>query len=385
MTEAARFSVATDKVPDLALSSLQLSCFRNYNHCNLGLVPAPVVLVGDNGAGKTNILEAVSLLAPGRGLRRARLQDIQQQGAPAPWAVAVQLVHQKNVQHIGTGLDPEAPASSRRVVRVDGLHQPGQTVLAELAPMVWLTPKQDRLFVEGASERRRFLDRLVYGFYTSHLKHLQDFEYAHKERARLLTANMHDRAWLQSLEERMAENGVAIAAARLNVVEMLNAHCRTRHSAFPASQLVCIGTLEQALTAGSAALTVEDEYRLRLQRARQSVESCDGPHRSDLQAWHLPKNTEAKYCSTGEQKALLLSLVLAQAELLKIRSGKTPLLLLDEVAAHLDAVRRDALFTEILTLKSQAWLTGTDINWFSGIGQDAQIVRVAAGVCHMHR
>jgi len=369
--------------PDVYLSRLVVTHFRSYERAALALDGRPVVLTGPNGAGKTNLLEAISLLSPGRGLRGAPFPEM---GYRAPgetdarhgWAVAATLASDGDETVIGTGQEPSVGESPRsRVVRVDGETQSSAGVLGDYLRVLWLTPAQDRLFMDGATGRRRFLDRLVMGFDPTHGTRANAFEKALRERNRLLSEDVRDAMWYAAIEEQMAEYGVAMAAARVETIARLKgAIAATADSAFPKAVLALEGELEGALANGTAATDAEDTYRALLEemrpRDRGAGRTLDGPHRSDLLVRHAPKDMEAKACSTGEQKALLLGLILANTRLLAHTTGSSPLLLLDEVAAHLDADRRAALFDELCEMGVQAWMTGTDAALFSSFGRRAQ-------------
>jgi DNA replication and repair protein RecF len=379
--------------PGLAIARLALRDFRCYREAAIETDPRPVVLTGPNGAGKTNLLEAVSFLAPGRGLRRARLAEVERRPtapeagpAPGPWAVAARLRDRRgDLVELGTGRDGAAGETERRLVKLDGAFQRGQSALAEHVQLVWLTPQMDRLFLDGAGERRRFLDRMVYGFDPEHAARLNAYDHLLRERGRLLQGDLpappggeSREAWLAGLEEQMAGLGVAIAAARRDLLRRLVA-VETGEGAFPAADLALTGELDRALDAGPA-LEAEDWLRARFAGAhRQDAEtggSREGPQRSDLAVGHRGRGRSARDCSTGEQKALLIALVLAFARALAAERGAAPLLLLDEVAAHLDETRRQALFAELLDLGAQAWLTGTDAGLFAGLGEAAQFFAV---------
>jgi len=373
----------------LWLNRLLVTQFRCYAQAELRLDAQPVVLTGPNGAGKTNLLEAVSFLSPGRGLRGAKLSEIDRRapGAAAgnPWAVAATVMTPEGPRDLGSGRDPMQSGDAvreRRLIRVDGAAARGQQALAEVLSVVWLTPQMDGLFREGASGRRRFLDRLVYGFDPEHSARCNAYEHALRERARLLKTGQGDVAWLASLEESMATRGVAIAAARLAMVERLQRACDDAEGPFPKADLGLDGAVEDWLRGGPA-LDAEDRLRDGLAaRRRQDADAGGaalGPHRSDLTATHRAKGVSAELCSTGEQKALLIAILLAHARLLTLERGAAPLLLLDEVAAHLDAARRTALYEEILGLGAQAWLTGTDAADFDGLAGRAQFFAVSDG------
>jgi DNA replication and repair protein RecF len=377
-----------------AIRRLDLTDFRNYRSLRLDVDPAPVVLTGANGAGKTNLLEAVSFLAPGKGLRRAALNDVARTSegcAAAGWAVAARIDARDGQITLGSGVDGPAEASpaeasrrNRRVVRIDGAPARGQAALAEHLSIVWLTPEMDRLFQDGTSGRRRFIDRMVLGFDPEHANRLAAYEQALRGRQRLLRDKVGDAAWLSVLEETMAASGVALAAARREAVARLDAALKSGDASaslpFPRAGLGLIGEVDDWLAAGPA-LDAEDRLRAALAAARSrdgmAGRTEHGPHRSDLTVSHMDKNMPAARCSTGEQKALLIAIVLAHAHLLTLDRGAAPVLLLDEVAAHLDDGRRAALAARILDLGAQAWLTGTDDGLFEGFRGAAQFLRVA--------
>ena len=394
LPQSAAGASAEAAAPALALRRIVLSDFRCYRRAELAAPAAPVVLFGANGAGKTNLLEAISLLAPGRGLRRARLAEIERRRAAGEaagpgWAIFATLDTQEGERSVGTGRDPErssgpvrAPEdeSDRRVVRIDGAAARGPAALAELVHLLWLTPEMDRLFDGGGSERRRFLDRIVLGFVPDHARNLAGYERAMRERNRLLKDGRMDETWLGALEQNMAETGVALAAARRQVVGRLAIAAEAALGPFPIPDLALAGDTEAEL-AGGPALAAEDALRRRLALGRradaEAGRALAGPHRSDLVVRHRAKAMPAALCSTGEQKALLVALILAAARLLKLQRGAAPLLLLDEIAAHLDAERRAALFDEIEALGAQAWMTGTDAELFAALGGRAAFVNVA--------
>lgn len=365
-----------------AVVRLAVSGFRSYARAELNVDPRPVVLAGANGAGKTNLLEALSFLAPGRGLRNAALDAVVRRdavGSERHWAVAVRLATPDGPVDIGTGIDPQG--GERRVVRIEGNAAAGPSALGRIVRVGWLTPAMDRLFLEGSSERRRFLDRLVFTFEPDHAAHAADYAKAMRERNRLLRAGRMDPAWLGALEAAMAENGVALAAARAETVERLNGALAVRDGAFPRARLSLDGALDDQL-AHAPAVEAEQwlEATLAAGRSRdaEAGRALEGAHRTDLCVRHAGKgDIEAQACSTGEQKALLISIVLAAARLQAAdHPGGAPILLLDEVTAHLDGVRRAALFDELCFLGSQAWLTGTDPDLFAPLGARAQHFRV---------
>ncbi len=386
--EASPSGVAVEASPRAWLSRLNLTAFRNYAATSLQLEPGPVVLCGENGAGKTNVLEAVSLLSHGRGLRGAAFADLKKHGAAEiGWTISGRLHVGDAETMIGTGLragaSDERPA---RTVRIDGVPaQPG--ALADYVRMVWLTPALCSLFTGPASERRRFLERITLSLDPQHRRVAGQFERAMRQRNRLLEMG-GSRALLDGLEMQMAESGVAIAAARRDALARLDDVIARKwpevaDTAFPAARLHLDGRLETALE-HEAAVDVEDAYArdlaLSRERDRAARRTTLGTHRSDLIVRHAPKDMPARLCSTGEQKALLVGLVLAHAELVRAHTGTAPVILLDEIAAHLDGRRRAAMFDEIDALAAQAWMTGTDRAVFAPLDGKAKFFMVDQGV-----
>ena len=374
------------------LGRLALTDFRNYGHGELSVDRRPVVLTGPNGAGKTNLLEAISFLVPGRGLRRARLSEVDRvvgDRRGGAWGVAATASRGDDAVEIGTGRDPSQAADAgreRRLVKINGAFVGGPSALAQHLAMIWLTPQMDRLFLDGAGARRRVLDRLVYGLDPDHAGRLARYEHLLQERAQLLRQGgpgSWDAAWLGALEQQIAEGGVAIAAARRELIERLGHAVARGVGPFPRATLALDGAVESWL-AEMPALAVEDKFREQLaaDRARdaESGGAHCGTHRSDLRVTHLAHGLPAAQCSTGEQKALLISIVLAEARVQIDCRGLAPILLLDEVVAHLDAIRRTALFEEILALDLQAWLTGTEAALFAELGGRAQFFGVREAV-----
>lgn len=368
----------------LAVMRLRLTDFRNYGSLKLSLDGTPVVLTGPNWAGKTNLLEALSLLVPGRGLRRARIADLGCQQAAGHWAVAIGLRTPEGAVEIGIGRDPKAAelGRERRLLRIDGQDQRSQAALGQVLHASWLTPEMDRLFLEGAAGRRRFLDRLAFGFEPLHATRLADYTRAMRERTRLLQDGGADPGWLAALEETMAVAGAAIAHTRCAYVERLGEAVAAAAGPFPGVALAAKGTLEGRLEAGSpASVAMAFQERLAALRGRDgdAGTATEGVHRSDLAIRHLAKDVPAAQCSTGEQKALLIAILLADARMQAERHGAPPLLLLDEVTAHLDAARRHALFEAIAALGAQAWMTGTENAFFQPLKGRAQFFRVLDG------
>lgn len=361
-----------------AITRIGLTDFRSYDRAEIALDGRPVYLVGPNGAGKTNLLEAISFLIPGRGLRAASLAEV---GRRAPgetqgraWAVSAILTIGGEETRLGAGI--EQPGASRRLVRIEGESVPPGR-LAELVRQVWLTPAQDRLFLEGGAERRRFFDRLVFADAPIHAAHVAAYEKAMRERLKLLTDGPADAAWLDALEARMAEAGALMALSRARTLKALQAEIDGRgERPFPQARLTLTGGWEQMAAEDASTDAISEALARALAGARDrdasAGRSLTGPHRGDLGVLHLEKDRPAAECSTGEQKALILNIVLAQAARLARSDGPAPILLLDEVAAHLDARRRTALFDEIEATGLQAFLTGTDAHLFEGLEGRAQ-------------
>jgi DNA replication and repair protein RecF len=369
----------------LAVTRLTLTNFRSYAMGEIAASGKPVVLVGPNGAGKTNVLDALSLLSPGRGLRGAKLGEHIRKGpsvqSEALWAVAATVSRNGEPYEIGTGLTLGPNGGERRQLRLNGAPAASTADLSEIVQMNWLTPAMDRLFIESASGRRRFLDRLVFGFDAGHARRAVRYETAMRERARLLKFGPRDPAWLDGLEAEMADTGAQIIAARAETAARLNRALEARGQAgvFPCAQLAIEGDADSlALESTDIVAALRDRFSRARMRDAQAGRTTFGPHLSDLAVRHTQKRADARECSTGEQKALLISIILAQAwESSHI--GGAPILLLDEIAAHLDVIRRAALAEEILALGAQAWMTGTDLSLFEAFGFNAETFVVGGG------
>src|SRR6478736_1840397 len=364
---------------------LTLTHFRNYRVAGLETAADMVALVGPNGAGKTNCIEAISFLSPGRGLRRATLEDVADNQGDGSWAVSAQVEGALGLATLGTGLEPpraDSPVSRR--CRIDREPVNSAAAFGDHIRMVWLTPAMDGLFMGAGSERRRFFDRLVLAIDSDHSSRINALERSLRSRNRLLETRNYDDHWCDAIERETAELAVAVAATRGQTVTKLARMLRERGaaSAFPSAQIMLDGWMENALL-NEPATAVEDRYReiLRASRARDAAagRTLDGPHTTDLQVVYAPKNMPARDASTGEQKALLIGLILAHATLVAEMTGIVPLLLLDEVVAHLDPARRKALFDELAKLGAQVWMTGADPAAFVDIGASGEIFDVESG------
>jgi len=363
------------------LSGLTLTNFRNYKHLKLKTDSSPVVLTGENGAGKTNILEAISLLSPGKGVRKIKLSDADRlsESDKMPWSIVADISCGDEERRVGTGRVQLSDV--KRIIKIDGDLIKGQAELAEIFSVMWLTPQMDGLFIGASSDRRKFLDRLVYNFDPEHASRIYSYEYTMRERAKLLQNN-GDRSWLAVLENKMAERSVSIAAARIDTINAIGHAISRSNTAFPKAVIGVEGIAEE-LVSNNSALYSEEELRKALfdARGRDAItgRTSAGSHRSDFVVVHREKNMPAASCSTGEQKALLISIILAEARAKAMWKGKVPVLLLDEVVAHLDEYRRRSLFDELLDMKAQVWMTGTDRSMFSYLEGSAQMLNVSAG------
>jgi DNA replication and repair protein RecF len=369
------------------ISRLTLSNFRSYHAANVAVGGDLVVLVGPNGAGKTNLLEAISLFSPGRGLRRADMGELAFNEGDGSWAVSAEVDGALGLATLGTGIEPPANADAApvRKYRVDREPAGSAAAFADHVRVIWLVPAMDQLFAGPASERRRFLDRLVLAVDAGHAARVSALERALRSRNRLLEGPRPDVHWLDAAEHETAEVAVAVAAARAETVRRLSAALTARRAteiAFPSAEIGLDGWMEAAVLAAPA-VEVEDRYRavLRDNRGRDTAagRTLDGPHLTDLAVVYEPKGIAARDASTGEQKALLIGLVLAHAALVADMSGAAPVILLDEVVAHLDPSRRAALFAALGRLGAQVWMTGADPAAFVEVPAGADIFDVTPG------
>ncbi len=355
---------------ELAVTSLKLSHFRSYALCEISCDTRPIAIFGPNGAGKTNLLEALSMLSPGRGMRRARTEDMARAPQRIGWRITAQISADKT-HDIVTG----AEAGGRRTVEING-KSASQIALARILRMVWLVPSMDRLWLEGAGDRRQFVDRVTMSFDPAHAERVLVYEKAMRERNRLLKDQIADAHWYNALEAQMAQSGGEIIDARAKTLTRLAAAQDDADAQFPKADLAM-------MPRDDAGARNKDRLReaLGTMRARDLAagRSLIGPHRDDLDAVYAAKDTPARLCSTGEQKALLVSLILANARAIAQDVGAPPLVLLDEVAAHLDADRRAALYDEICALGAQAWMTGTEASLFEGLEGRATFLEAQDG------
>lgn len=375
----------TDKV---FLSNLKLTDFRNYAQSSLALDQRHVVLTGANGSGKTNLLEAVSFLSPGRGLRRATLSEVSKVGSENGFSIFADVEGMDGEIAIGTGSDVDGDVVTRRL-RLNGTNVKSVDELTDHLRVLWLTPAMDGLFTGPSADRRRFLDRLVLSLDPGHGRRASDFEKAMRGRNRLLSEGRNDPLWLDAIEIQMAELGIAMAVARHEMLVLLRRliEGRSDDTGFPTAALELSGFLDGEYE--RPAVDLEDQYRQMLQDSRYrdaaAGRTLEGPHRVDLHVSHVEKTMDAGRCSTGEQKALLVGLVLAHAQLTANMTGYAPVLLLDEIAAHLDVGRRAALFDLVHALGGQCFMTGTDEPMFEALGDRAQFFNVSQGAVQQTR
>ncbi len=361
------------------ITRLMLADFRSYAALDLDLSSRMIAFTGENGAGKTNLLEAISLFAPGRGLRRADMADMTREQGRGTFSISIAVEREDDTYRLGTGFDPETGPATR-ACRVDGEPVGSASAFADYLRLVWMTPTMDGLFAGSAGDRRRFLDRLVLAIDPEHSSRVNALERALRSRNKLLETDRPDAAWLDAIEREVAETGVAVSAARLETVNRLASlilETRDETSPFPWAALMLDGVLEAELVNHSA-VDAEDHYRTMLKdnryRDKAAGRTLIGPQAADLRVHHGPKMIAAERASTGEQKALLIGIVLAHARLVAMMSGTAPIVLLDEVAAHLDPRRRAALFATLDALNAQVFMTGADASAFGDLPKGSDLI-----------
>jgi DNA replication and repair protein RecF len=372
--------MGSDNTQILSIDSLHLSNFRNYVSLRLDdLASTPIVITGPNGAGKTNILEAISLFTPGKGIRGAKLEDMSHKAElhhANSWSITGEVEGIKGKSVISTFKPAD---SNKRVISIDGNTARTHNELSNLMSIIWLTPQMDQIFISSASTRRKFLDRLVYSFDGEHAKRVANYEFFMRERIKLLKRDRLDLEWISVVERKMAEFAIAIAVARVQIIEYLQNEIDNFISPFPKAIISIKGSIENKVI-GNPALQLEEEYKQGLLKNRgidaQTGRTSIGVHKTDLKVVHAIKSMEAGYCSTGEQKTLLVCMILASARMTIKKRSYVPVLLLDEVIAHLDEDRRAFLLDDIRRIKAQAWLTGTDLSVFSSLKNHATFFQV---------
>lgn len=375
----------------MRITSLSLHHFRNYEQLELQTDAPIIILSGHNGAGKTNLLEAVSLLTPGRGLRRAKFSEMDAQGrgqanqhlastdSESCWVISAEIRKREVSHQLGTMRDATA-SGERRLVKIDGAKARSQNELSRLLAMSWLTPAMDSLFRDSDGDRRRFIDRLVYAFSPSHASHVSGYEKAMRERNALLKDAIDNPEWYSALEHKMAEAATEIASARIAMLAQLNSAINASHHGFPKADLSLNGEVEGWVCEGLSTEEVAKKMRIQWQQSRRSDMAAGrtlrGAHKTIVEITHIDKHMPAALCSTGEQKALLLSIVLSHALARRTLTGVAPIMLLDEVVAHLDTQRRMQLFDSLNEIGAQCWLTGTDAADFSAAPENTQFFNV---------
>jgi DNA replication and repair protein RecF len=365
-----------------AVTHLLIENFRNYRMLDLTVDSKPVVLIGRNGSGKTNVLEAISLFSPGRGIRKSPLREMDNRALNAPWVVAATLAKTDAEYQLATGRDGESSAD-KRIIKIDGMRERKQSVLCKYLSVTWLTPQMDTLFIEGNSARRKLLDRLVYAFDPEHAERVSAYEQAMRERNRVLCDRSADPHWLSVLEQQMAQHAVSITIAREETLARIRVQMERAKYVFAAAEWKLVGTTESWLESGISAVECEANLAAKFKELRlkdaASNRATEGAHKSRLQVIHRGKNMPAEQCSTGEQKSLLLSLLLNHAAARSSWCSEPPIVLLDEVVAHLDVEHRKELFDAMLEGGMQTWMTGTEASDFQGLEQVAAWVQVDDG------
>ncbi|MAR78763.1 MAG: DNA replication/repair protein RecF [Rhodospirillaceae bacterium] len=373
--------------PTFTITKISLNNFRNYSDLELFSNKSPVVIIGENGSGKTNILEAISFLAPGKGLRSVKYEDVTHKSNKLGWSVSAIIDDTQNnfKPVIGTGIfESKKPNKSGRILKVDEEFKP-ISFLSKLLSILWITPQMDGIFLGETSKRRKFFDRLVLNFDTEHIKQLNIYEKALRDRSRILKDKINDEKWLDLIEKSLANSGVAISIARKNCIRVLNKKLFSVVGTFPAAKVIIDCNIQEWLDIMDPN-EAEKKFIEEIKKAR-SIDSLSGrskigPHRSDFKVLHLKKNLYAEKCSTGEQKALLVAIILGQSRLLIDKDGRAPILLLDDIVAHLDYAHLDSLFSELFTINPQVWVTATDPQTLQKIFSNFQLIKVADNKVH---
>jgi DNA replication and repair protein RecF len=362
------------------ITRLDIHHYRSYEHARIKVYSPYIILVGPNGAGKTNLIEAISLFSSTRGFRKADLEDLGRANDPLPWGVALQAIQGEEIMEMGTGLHA---SGGKRVHRINGQSCSKSSQYSDYLNVLWLTPAMDGLLIGPPEERRRFLDRLVCGFDATHAKRLQQYYHALRQRSFLLKQPSYDARWIKSLEEIMAAEGVAVTASRLQMIDFLQHSMNEAQRIFPQADFTLEGKVEEWVK-HMPSLEAEEKlceaFFQRRSEDRDTGGASEGPHRSDWIVYHREKKIAAFQCSMGEQKALLISIILAFSRLQKTFNNRLNILLLDDVVAHLDRKRQEALFEEIKDLKMQTWITGTDITCFASFKENAQFLNIKPGI-----
>lgn len=361
----------------VSIKKLTLTNFRNHEYLKINVDERPVIITGENGVGKTNILEAISFLAPGRGLKNAKICEVAKDGIHN-WGVSATIKNDNFETNIGTGKNPKISAKNR-IIRINDEQVKSQACLADVLSLIWLTPQMDGIFIGSSSDRRKFLDRMIYSFDPEHASRVFSYEHAMRERAKLLQSS-GDIHWINILEQKMAENSVAIADARIQITELIADYIEKSTTSFTKPYITAQGYTEDSLNSGMAAIDVEEKIKCDLKDLRMkdkfSGRTNCGCHKADLVAHHFGKNTPAAQCSTGEQKAMLLSIIIAKSKAKSKWKNQVPIILLDEVVSHLDELKKNELLQELMNLKAQIWITGVDKKIFSFLDSNANFIEM---------
>tara|TARA_Y100001970_G_C14168193_1_gene822579 strand:+ start:425 stop:1555 length:1131 start_codon:yes stop_codon:yes gene_type:complete len=375
-------------LPNFKISNLSLNNFRNYKDIQLTLNKSPVIIFGENGSGKTNLLEAISFLSPGRGIRSINYEEVTHEDNDLGWSVNANVCDLKknNKFMIGTGVLPKKKINkSGRILKVDKELKP-ITYLSEILSILWVTPQMDGIFLGETSKRRRFFDRLIFNNISNHIKNLNTYEKALRERSKILKEQINNEKWLDLVEKTLANSGVAISKTRVDCINLLNQKLFSVVGPFPESKVYVEGSIEEWLKTITPA-EAEIKFLSEIKKSR-SIDTITGrtklgPHRSDFKVMHLKKNMLAEKCSTGEQKALLIALIIGQSKLLIDKDGRSPILLLDDIIAHLDYFHLECLFSEFFDINSQLWITATDPGILKSMISNFHLIKVADSKVHI--